>query len=152
MLPLGHIGITVAVVRAVESNCQSPWVDYRWLLIAALLPDLIDKPLEYLFGTHSIFGIRHYGHSVLLFSLLFLIALVQWYYRNSVTVLTLCIGVFMHGGLDILSHHHDWAERTLFHTNMLIIVEIIGACLMICFFIGLVLTNKTEHFMKSGKL
>jgi hypothetical protein len=152
MLPLGHIGITVAMVRVVESTFQSPWVDYRWLFLASLLPDLIDKPLGYLFGPHSIVGVRHYGHSALFVLLLLLIALVQWYYRNNFTILTLCIGTFMHDSLDAVSHHHDWAEKTLFNTNMLMIFEMIGGCLLIYFFIGLVLPNKMEDFIKSGKL
>jgi len=152
MLPLGHMGITVAVVRVLESNFQSPWVDYRLLLVASLLPDLIDKPIGYMFGAHSIFGNRDCGHSLLLLLILFIVAVIQWYYRNNLTILILFLGALTHDILDIVSHHEHWADRALFSTNMLMTFEIIGGCLLICFFTGLVLHNKVGYFIKTGEL
>ena len=152
MLPLGHMGITVAVVRVVESNFQSPWVDYRLLLVASLLPDLIDKPIRYLFGAHSIYSASNYGHSLVFLLILLIVAIVQWYYRNNLTLFILCIGSLLHDIIDFVSHHDDWAERALFNTNILMIGEIIGGCILISFFIGLVLHNKIAHFIEDGSL
>ena len=152
MLPLGHMGITVAVVQIVESNFESPWVDYRLMLVASLLPDLIDKPMRYLFGKYPIFNGSNYGHSLLFILILFIAAVAQWYYRNNFTALILCIGSLMHDVIDAVSHHDDWADRALFNTNMLLIGEIIGGCILIYFFSGLVLHNKIEDFIKNGEL
>jgi len=152
MLPLGHMGITVAVVRLLESNFQSSWVDYRLLLVVSLLPDLIDKPIGYLCGAHSIFGNRDYGHSLLLLLMLFIAAVVQWQYQNKLTILIICIGSLLHDILDVVSHHDHWADRALLSTNMLMAFEIIGGCLLIYFFTGLVVHNKVGHFIKTGEL
>lgn len=46
MLPLGHIAYTWAAVAWLQSRRQATDVDYRRAAIAALLPDLIDKPLS----------------------------------------------------------------------------------------------------------
>lgn len=150
MLPLGHMGISVAVVRALESHFQSPWVDYRLLMIASLLPDLIDKPIKYLFGTHSIFGHSNYGHSLgFLFILLFCAGL-QWYYRNNFILLIFCIGAFSHNILDIISHQEGWADKTLFNTNMLLAGEVVGGFILIYFFTSLVVNHSVVHFIKTG--
>lgn len=86
MLPLGHMGVTVTVIRVLESNFQSFWVDYRLLLVASLLPDLIDKPIGYLFRAYPIISGRHYGHSLLFLTIFSIIAFVCWYYRHNFTV------------------------------------------------------------------
>jgi hypothetical protein len=41
MLVFGHIGLTLGAVRALSRE-----IDARWVAAAALLPDLIDKPLN----------------------------------------------------------------------------------------------------------
>lgn len=150
MLPLGHMGISVAVVRAVESHFQSPGVDYRLLLIASLLPDLIDKPIKYLFGAHSTFGHSNYGHSLWFLFILLIAAGVQWYYRNNLTILIFCIGVVSHDLLDFISHHEGWADRTLFNTNMLLAGEILGGFIFIYFFTSLFLNHSIVRFIKTG--
>lgn len=152
MLPLGHMGISVAVVRMLEKKFQSHWVDYRVLLVASLLPDLIDKPIGYLISGHLIFSGRYYGHSLVFLLVLFILALVQWYYQNSLTLLILCIGVFSHDVLDFVSHHEEWAEKTVFSTNILVAFEIIGGCILVYFFSGLVLRKKVMGFIKTGEL
>lgn len=54
--------------------------------------------------------------------------------------------------LDIISHHEDWAEKTLLSANMLIAFEIIGGCLLTYFFMNLLIDKKVDNFFKSGKL
>ncbi len=150
MLPLGHMGISVAVVRVLESSFQLHQIDYRLLLVASLLPDLIDKPIRYLFGAQSIVGAGNYGHSLFFLLILLIATVVQWYYRNHLTMLILCIGSLLHDILDAISHHDDWAARTLFNTNMLLAFEIIGGCILIFFLTSLVLHNKIACFIKTG--
>ena len=42
MLWFGHIGLTMGLARALSRE-----VDARWVAVAAVLPDVIDKPLRY---------------------------------------------------------------------------------------------------------
>lgn len=46
MLPLGHVAYTWAALTCLQSNDRVCDVDYRMAAVAALLPDLIDKPLS----------------------------------------------------------------------------------------------------------
>src|SRR5262245_43423927 len=42
MLLFGHVGLTIGLARALSRE-----VDARWVAIASMLPDIIDKPLRY---------------------------------------------------------------------------------------------------------
>jgi hypothetical protein len=46
MLPLGHLAYTWAALTWLQSHQRAVKVDYRAAAFAALLPDLIDKPLS----------------------------------------------------------------------------------------------------------
>lgn len=46
MLPLGHVAYTWAALTWLQDRQQATDVDYRGAAVAALLPDLIDKPLS----------------------------------------------------------------------------------------------------------
>ena len=46
MLPLGHVAYTWAALAWLQSHRQGIDIDYRGAALAALLPDLIDKPLS----------------------------------------------------------------------------------------------------------
>jgi len=46
MLPLGHVAFTWAALTWLQSHQKANDVDYRGAALAALLPDLIDKPLS----------------------------------------------------------------------------------------------------------
>ncbi|MCL7454210.1 MAG: metal-dependent hydrolase [Anaerolineae bacterium] len=46
MLPLGHIAYTWAGLTWLQSRGHARTVDYRAAALAALLPDLVDKPLS----------------------------------------------------------------------------------------------------------
>lgn len=53
MLPVGHIAYTWAALTWLQSRHRAQNVDYRGALLAALLPDLIDKPLSLTLLTHA---------------------------------------------------------------------------------------------------
>ncbi len=46
MLPLGHVAYTWAAVSFLQSHHEGLDFDYRAAAVAALLPDIIDKPLS----------------------------------------------------------------------------------------------------------
>lgn len=53
MLPLGHVAYTWATLNWLQSRGQACDVDYRGAALAALLPDLVDKPLSLTLMTSS---------------------------------------------------------------------------------------------------
>jgi hypothetical protein len=60
MLVFGHIGLTLGIARALHRQ-----IDARWVAVASMLPDLIDKPLQYVIApafTHG--NTRTVGHSL----------------------------------------------------------------------------------------
>ncbi len=61
MFPLGHLGLTLALVLVARRGFADFRVDYRLLLVGALLPDLIDKPLSLVLGVAG----RNVAHTLL---------------------------------------------------------------------------------------
>jgi LexA-binding, inner membrane-associated putative hydrolase len=60
MLLFGHVGLTIGLARVLSRE-----VDVRWVAVAAMLPDIIDKPLRYFIApafTQS--NTRTVGHSL----------------------------------------------------------------------------------------
>jgi hypothetical protein len=60
MLLFGHVGLTIGLARALSRE-----VDARWVAVASMLPDIIDKPLRYFIApafTQS--NTRTVGHSL----------------------------------------------------------------------------------------
>jgi len=45
MLPFGHVAYTWAALARLQSQGKATGIDYRGAALAALLPDLVDKPL-----------------------------------------------------------------------------------------------------------
>jgi membrane-bound metal-dependent hydrolase YbcI (DUF457 family) len=99
MFPLGHIGLTLALVLGVRR-----WVDvrldYRILIVAALLPDLIDKPLGLVFGIDG----RNLAHTlVFALALTSLFLLLRWRSTSNegaeiwaMVLLAMAIGTWTH--------------------------------------------------------
>jgi len=60
MLLFGHVGLTIGLARALSRE-----VDVRWVAVASLLPDIIDKPLRYFITPAFTQGnTRTVGHSL----------------------------------------------------------------------------------------
>ncbi|MFQ5919545.1 MAG: metal-dependent hydrolase [Thermoplasmata archaeon] len=98
MFPLGHIGLTLALVVGIRR-----WVDvrldYRILIVAALLPDFIDKPLGIALGIDG----RNITHTlVFALALTALFLLFRWRSQKgaagtwAMVLLALAIGTWTH--------------------------------------------------------
>jgi hypothetical protein len=60
MLLFGHVGLTIGLARAFSHE-----VDVRWVAVASMLPDIIDKPLRYFITPAFTQGnTRTVGHSL----------------------------------------------------------------------------------------
>lgn len=99
MIFFGHLGITVAFVFIVFYFLREK-VDYRFVLVGAVLPDIIDKPL----GQILLFSVFHNGriisHTLLFVAVLTLIGIyIEKRYKSTVVEI-LALGALMHLVLD----------------------------------------------------
>ncbi|HVY62726.1 MAG TPA: metal-dependent hydrolase [Planctomycetota bacterium] len=96
MLPLGHTGITALVARRLDRAA-----DLRAVAIAAVLPDLVDKPIAFLFPGFARGWTRLAGHSLLFLALFALVAGLAWRRRALVLVLACALHLVLDLNFDI---------------------------------------------------
>lgn len=169
MLPLAHIGITIATVQAAEAILKSTRVDYRVLLAASVLPDLIDKPLAYLLG--GSFSHRSFGHSLGFLVLLCFLVVCQSNEKSRSILLTLAVGTASHDILDAMWRHlhiffwpfyglgvsgpmyEAWTgiiRIGIYSFRRLRVLEVVGGILLIRFVTQLFLNKGVSRFLKYG--
>lgn len=112
MFIFGHIGITYGIIKVLKRHVffSKLKINYLFIIIGALLPDIIDKPIgEGIFASVFNNG-RIYAHT-LLFCLLLSVIVINYYKkkRNS-TVLLIPIATFMH----LLEDQMYMTPQTLF--------------------------------------
>jgi membrane-bound metal-dependent hydrolase YbcI (DUF457 family) len=95
MLLFGHVGLTIGLARALSRE-----VDVRWVAVASMLPDIIDKPLRYCIApafTQS--NTRTVGHSltVIVVGMLLLLLLRRTIRGAGVIALVLPLHVLLDG-------------------------------------------------------
>jgi len=171
MLPLGHMGITLFIVRTAAWLLRLKSLDYRVLLIGSILPDLIDKPLGILLPPNHIF-VKSFGHSLLFLVLLYSMNKLLRSNQHKTTVRSLWIGSVMHDILDHMWHFpkvlfwpyipdlpktpfEPWGQVIHFYgfpIRQVFALEIVGGGILLIFFILLALDNRLTKFLKTGEL
>jgi hypothetical protein len=98
MFLFGHIGVTLGIffvlgifVPRLKAN-----INPKYLIIGALLPDLIDKPLGRVIFATTIANGRIIGHTLLFSLLIFSIGLYLFEKRRDIIILSLASGSFFH--------------------------------------------------------
>lgn len=173
MIFLGHLGITTAIIKQYEKLDEqdtSFHIDYRFVLIGAILPDIIDKTTE-IFVNHRIqFSGRLYGHTLLFSLILMIIGMISNFKRINTFTIGLCslIHIMIDGlwimpksfffpmfGVNLLSHN-DFVKvpylTAFFNSSAYLITgELIGGFLLYVFF-EKTFRNKTylRSFLKHG--
>jgi inner membrane protein len=148
------------------------YIDFRFLLLGSLLPDIIDKPIGiYLFP--EIFGSGRIFCHTLLFTVLLTLAGLYLFRRDGKTwLLALTFGVFMHFILDQMwlypktllwpafgiafdkTSLENWLGNILvglFTNPEVFIPELVGAAILIWFAVVLVHRKKVCAFIKYGQ-
>lgn len=105
MLPLTHIGCTITAVKALEKGLSIKQIDYRVLIVASLLPDLVDKPLAGFFAGSYQYESRAFGHSLAFVGCLALLFALQWLWNRSMFFFPVVLGVLLHDVLDVMWLH-----------------------------------------------
>jgi inner membrane protein len=126
LILFGHLGLTVGAFKLYkEASSMSrhreksrlPDIDYRFVLLGFVLPDLIDKPIGALLFINTYHNSRIYAHT-LLFSLILIISgAVLRKRRNSNIVLTLGIGSMIHLILDGMWQYPETILWPFFNIN-----------------------------------
>ena len=105
MLFFGHTGITLTAFYSLERSMANrgrkiaALIDYRLALIGSLLPDLVDKPLGFLFPKDLGNG-RDFAHTLLFLAMITGLGLLLWWKHKWPGGLVLVGGCFVHLILD----------------------------------------------------
>lgn len=177
MVFFGHLGLTTGAIKLYDKiggeNADNTPIDYRAVLVAAVLPDIIDKPIGAILFRSTFHNSRIIAHTLLFSLILILIGYIRVKKRKKNTVLITGVCCIIHLILDSMWHYidilfwplyglkfperpeGDWALQTL--TNLVTnpytyIPEIIGFIILAYFFIRLIKNKKLKNFIRHGKL
>ena len=105
MLPLSHVGFTTTAVKVLEKGLRLRQIDYRVLIIASLLPDLIDKSLSGVLAGSYAYESRAFGHSLAFLGCFVFLMIAQWIWNRSLWVIPILLGVLFHDVFDVMWLH-----------------------------------------------
>lgn len=171
MIFFGHLGPTAAAFKIYEKASKKKTIDYRFVLVGAILPDLIDKPIGLLFK--NIFhNSRLFAHTLLFSAVLILIGIYRIRRKKKNDILTLGISTSIHLVLDSMQlypatlfwpafgftfperYDKNWAESAihrLFTDPTYYVTEILGFIIIMYLFLGLVKRHQIKKFIRTGK-
>lgn len=97
-----HLGITAAIIFATIGRRR---VDYRVVLLGAILPDLIDKPLGRILFEEEFQSSRIFGHTLLFSFGMLLVVMLTMRGATARRWFILPIACLIHLGLDAMWNH-----------------------------------------------
>lgn len=178
MIFFGHLGITTGAFKTYEKLTNEDLknkisIDYRFVFIGSILPDIIDKPIgAYLFRS-TFHNSRIFAHTLLFCILLILIGIYKLYKHKNSNVLILGISSFIHLILDSMWLYagilfwpcFGWTfpvrpEGNWLKSDVLRLItdpryylpELIGFIIIVYYFIKLVKNGQVKAFITEGKL
>lgn len=161
MFILGHLGFSLAALYGLKKRIKD--IDYRFLLLGSLLPDIIDKPLGLVIFADTVYNGRIIAHTAVFAVAVSILSLKM----NSTKLKTLSIGIWLHflldfmflypatllwplfGGFKPLSYHPDFAVE-LVSNPFVYITEAIGIAFLLYVFARHRLYRK-QNFMKFAR-
>lgn len=178
MVFFGHLGLTTAAVKAYEkadksSPNKSTSIDYRVVLVSAVLPDLIDKPVGVFLLRNVFHNSRIFAHTLLFSLVLLIIGFIRIKKKKKNTVLIVGFGCLIHLILDSMWNYigilfwplyglkfpprpeGNWGAETLqnlFTNPWTFGPEIIGFLILLYFFIKLIKRRNLKNFIFHGNL
>ena len=180
MIFFGHLGITTGAFKIYErvfykkKNLNSKiLIDYRVVLVGAILPDIIDKPIgAYLFRS-TFHNSRIFAHTLIFSAILIFIGLFRLYkYRkNNILVLGLCTSIhlildsmWLYPGILFWPYYGlkfpQRAEGNWLNSDIIRLItdpsyylpELIGFAVIAYYFWPLVKNKQIKLFIRRGKL
>jgi len=104
MYLLAHTGITMGAARVVEKAVNRPWfrLDYRFILLGSLLPDIVDKPLGIIIFPEDISNGRTFLHTLIFLVLTILLGIFIYRWKNALWGFCIAFGVLIHFIMDAM--------------------------------------------------
>ncbi|OAA91135.1 metal-dependent hydrolase [Clostridium coskatii] len=173
MVFFGHLGPTTAVFKFYEKMNKRETIDYRFVLVGSILPDLIDKPIGAFLFRNTFHNSRIFGHTLLFSLILLLIGIHRIKINKGNRIFTLGISTSIHLMLDSMQLYKgilfwpflgfkfperpegNWAEGTLqrlITDPSYYLTEIVGFIIIMYFFIKLIKNKRLNEFIRNGKL
>lgn len=106
MILFGHLGLTAGAFKLYETaatgkeKTKRPDIDYRFVLLGSILPDLIDKPIGAVLFINTYHNSRIYAHTLLFTLVLLIIGVLLLKKRQTRAVLLLGSASMLHLLLD----------------------------------------------------
>lgn len=180
MIFFGHLGITTGIVNCCEKILNKDKelkdrvsIDYRFILIGSILPDIIDKPIGAFLFRSTFHNSRIFAHT-LIFSVMLLAVGVYMFFRDrNENILLLGIGSFIHLLLDSMWLYNsilfwpyfgwtfpsrpegDWLKEgiiRLFTDPSYFLAEIVGVSIILYQFVKLKINGSIKSFINEGSL
>ena len=173
MLPLAHVGFTTAAVKVLETGLRLRQIDYRVLIVASLLPDLVDKPLSSVLAGSYEYESRALGHSLVFLGCFVILMIVQWFWNKNLWLLPVVLGVLFHDIFDAMWLHpgifywplegwlfptpvneawQGWMQIDSYKIKQLDLFDNISVLILLCFFMKIALGGRILDFLRKGKL
>jgi len=180
MIFFGHLGITTGAFKIYENMFykeedlnSKPLIDYRVVLVGAILPDIIDKPIGAFLFRSTFHNSRIFAHTLLFSAILVLLGLYMLYKhrKNNILILGLCTSIhlvldsmWLYTGILLWPYfglkfpqrvEGNWLNSDfvrLFSDPSYYIPEIIGFIIIACYFYPLVKNKQIKDFTNKGKL
>jgi inner membrane protein len=162
----------------VEEAVNRPWfrVDYRFILLGSLLPDIVDKPLGRIIFGEVIANGRIYLHTMIFLVMTILLGVFVYRWKNSLWGFFIAFGVLMHFIMDTM-----WTDpetlfwpfispafgkgsglafldivRSWFHTLLTeprtYLPELAGFVILLIFAIKVIKEKRVKEFLMTGYL
>lgn len=173
MIFFGHLGLTTGAVKISEKLNSNIEVDYRFVLVGSILPDIIDKPIGMFLFRNKFHNSRIFGHT-LIFSIIIMLLGIYFIKNNKKSnILFLGIASLIHLVLDSMWIYPQtlfWPyfglkfparpEGSWIKSDIIRLVsdpsyympELIGFIIIAYYFIKLVKNKNIKTFLKKGKL
>lgn len=109
MLIFGHLGTTLGTAKLLEGISFEVPIDYRLVMLGAMLPDIIDKPLVLMTTYKPVGSARLAAHSLIFIIALFLAGHICSLLFNKRGLLIIAYGSFAHIVEDMI-----WRDPKVF--------------------------------------
>lgn len=179
MIFFGHLGITTGIVKAYEklvykkATDNKPIIDYRYVLIGSVLPDIIDKPIGAFLFRSTFHNSRIFAHTLMFIILLLLIGEFYFITKEKNSILLLGVSSLIHLILDSMwlypkilfwpyfglkfpaRTEGDWIKEDFVHlisSRTYLLPEFIGFIIIAYYFINLIKNKEVRTFISQGKL
>ena len=174
MFFFGHLGFTLGIIYVITCNIKKDWkIDYRFLLLGAILPDIFDKLIGRVFFGDYFNNGRIFFHTLLFITIIIIISLVL----SNPKLICLSSGWFLHILEDRMwmpcwhktlfwpflgfnfpesdtENYFSFLISHFFNEPYIYLTEIIGIVIILSFFFKFRLYNKmnTHYFITTGNL